>query len=102
MGGGPVCRAGWLSLAGRACSDALLSPPPLSCEVGKFTPGNNWGALYIRPLALLNTFLSFPPHLPIQKTSSTMSYKVADISLAAWGRREIELAEREMPGYVFF
>jgi S-adenosylhomocysteine hydrolase len=31
-----------------------------------------------------------------------MSYKVADISLAAWGRREIELAEREMPGYVFF
>jgi len=29
-----------------------------------------------------------------------MSYKVADISLAAYGRREIELAEREMPGYV--
>ncbi len=25
-------------------------------------------------------------------------YKVADISLAAWGRREIELAEKEMPG----
>ena len=25
-------------------------------------------------------------------------YKVADISLAEWGRKEIELAEREMPG----
>ena len=25
-------------------------------------------------------------------------YKVADISLAAWGRKEIELAENEMPG----
>ncbi len=25
-------------------------------------------------------------------------YKVADISLAAWGRKEIELAEKEMPG----
>ncbi len=25
-------------------------------------------------------------------------YKVADISLAAWGRREIEIAEKEMPG----
>lgn len=25
-------------------------------------------------------------------------YKVADISLADWGRREIELAEQEMPG----
>ena len=27
-----------------------------------------------------------------------MSYKVADISLAAFGRKEIELAEHEMPG----
>ena len=26
------------------------------------------------------------------------AYKVADISLADWGRKEIELAEREMPG----
>ena len=28
------------------------------------------------------------------------TYKVADISLAAFGRREIELAENEMPGLV--
>ena len=26
------------------------------------------------------------------------NYKVADISLAAFGRKEIELAEQEMPG----
>jgi len=26
------------------------------------------------------------------------SYKVADISLAAFGRKEIEIAEKEMPG----
>ena len=25
-------------------------------------------------------------------------YKVADISLAAWGRKEINIAETEMPG----
>ena len=25
-------------------------------------------------------------------------YKVADISLAEWGRKEIEIAEEEMPG----
>ncbi len=25
-------------------------------------------------------------------------YKVADISLADWGRKEIEIAETEMPG----
>ena len=29
---------------------------------------------------------------------STENYKVKDISLAAWGRKEIELAEAEMPG----
>lgn len=33
------------------------------------------------------------------KVASTGSnYKVADISLAGWGRKEIELAENEMPG----
>jgi len=30
--------------------------------------------------------------------TSKPAYKVADISLADWGRKEIELAEREMPG----
>ena len=28
----------------------------------------------------------------------TSNYKIADISLAAWGRKEIEIAEQEMPG----
>jgi len=27
-----------------------------------------------------------------------LAYKVADISLAEWGRKEIEIAEKEMPG----
>jgi len=27
-----------------------------------------------------------------------IKYKVADISLASWGRKEIQLAENEMPG----
>src|SRR6266540_1930272 len=31
-------------------------------------------------------------------TSTTGDFKVADLSLAAWGRKEIELAEVEMPG----
>jgi adenosylhomocysteinase len=31
-------------------------------------------------------------------TDYTMSYKVADISLAAFGRKEINIAEKEMPG----
>ncbi len=30
--------------------------------------------------------------------NSTTDYKVADISLADWGRKEIEIAEKEMPG----
>lgn len=32
------------------------------------------------------------------KTSPYVAYKVKDISLADWGRKEIELAEAEMPG----
>ena len=28
----------------------------------------------------------------------SLKYKVADMSLAAWGRKEIKLAEAEMPG----
>ncbi|MCH8830821.1 MAG: adenosylhomocysteinase [Planctomycetes bacterium] len=30
--------------------------------------------------------------------TTTMSHKVADLSLADWGRKEIDLAENEMPG----
>jgi adenosylhomocysteinase len=30
--------------------------------------------------------------------SETLPYKVADLSLAAWGRKEIAIAEHEMPG----
>ncbi len=32
------------------------------------------------------------------QTTPFITYKVKDISLAAWGRKEIELAEAEMPG----
>ncbi len=31
-------------------------------------------------------------------TTTTNDYKIADISLADWGRKEIEIAETEMPG----
>lgn len=34
----------------------------------------------------------------IETTQETLKYKVKDINLAAWGRKEIELAEAEMPG----
>ncbi|HQL31589.1 MAG TPA: adenosylhomocysteinase, partial [Thermoanaerobaculales bacterium] len=31
-------------------------------------------------------------------TTVSADFKVKDIGLAAWGRREIEIAEKEMPG----
>ena len=34
----------------------------------------------------------------MDKTMTYVPYKVKDMSLAAWGRKEIELAEAEMPG----
>ena len=33
-------------------------------------------------------------------TDYQLKYKVADISLADWGRKEIEIAEKEMPGLI--
>jgi adenosylhomocysteinase len=33
-----------------------------------------------------------------QAAADTIPYKIADISLADWGRKEIEIAEKEMPG----
>lgn len=35
---------------------------------------------------------------PTEAPKGFTDYKVADISLAAWGRKEIEIAEKEMPG----
>ena len=32
------------------------------------------------------------------KVDSELKYKVADLSLADWGRIEMQLAEKEMPG----
>ena len=34
----------------------------------------------------------------MSEVKESLSYKVKDISLAGWGRKEIELAEAEMPG----
>src|ERR1700727_2969348 len=34
----------------------------------------------------------------IDRTAAAPSYKVADLSLADWGRKEISIAEQEMPG----
>jgi len=31
-------------------------------------------------------------------TTTTTDYKVKDIGLADWGRREMSIAEKEMPG----
>jgi adenosylhomocysteinase len=34
------------------------------------------------------------------KTAAGLEYKVADLTLAEWGRKEIQLAEQEMPGLI--
>lgn len=38
------------------------------------------------------------PKGPAQTTDKKLPYKVKDMSLAEWGRKEIEIAENEMPG----
>ena len=36
--------------------------------------------------------------IKFSESKTPFEYKVADLSLAEWGRKEIELAEKEMPG----
>jgi hypothetical protein len=43
-------------------------------------------------------FNQFKRKIPFTMSAPAHKFKVADISLAAFGRREIELAENEMPG----
>src|SRR6202789_2868776 len=38
------------------------------------------------------------PKAPAQTTDKKLPYRVKDMSLAEWGRKEIMLAENEMPG----
>src|ERR1700721_2052294 len=40
----------------------------------------------------------FMPQSAAARVSSSQDYKVKDISLAEWGRKEIAIAETEMPG----
>jgi adenosylhomocysteinase len=42
--------------------------------------------------------LATAPQRPAARTASKLEYKVKDLSLADWGRKEIMLAEQEMPG----
>ena len=36
--------------------------------------------------------------IAVSQVETRLPYKVADLSLADWGRKEIQLAENEMPG----
>ena len=36
----------------------------------------------------------------LKPQSNFQDYKIADISLAEWGKKEIEIAKAEMPGLV--
>ena len=42
--------------------------------------------------------LNFNYHMSIVTTEKEAAFKVADLTLADWGRKEIEIAEKEMPG----
>src|SRR5262245_2944926 len=53
-----------------------------------------------RPFIVLRTLnvSATAKNPPSKKSASFSDYHVADMSLAGWGRREIAIAETEMPG----
>jgi adenosylhomocysteinase len=79
--------------------------PALHCRIGGcYTPG--WRAASVRCAALIeyNRENAMKAAKTAKKAGATGSakaaadYKVADIKLADWGRKELSLAETEMPG----
>ena len=75
----------------------LIRPPPRSWN-------ETFSTKHV-PVELFSSHLSSSSyHSPYTNTTNLhkmAQYKVADISLAAFGRKEIELAEREMPGLMY-
>src|SRR4030042_1238883 len=60
----------------------------------KTLPGKNW----IWYQHLKNIYNNKGNKMNQAVETKTIDYKVKDISLAEWGRKEIQLAEAEMPG----
>lgn len=74
-------------------------PTPTSIvERDFFNKARSGRTLLVSSLFIL---LSLSPYTNTTNLHKMAQYKVADISLAAFGRKEIELAEREMPGLMY-
>jgi hypothetical protein len=62
-------------------------------------PQNNFSGLHIDVIKSFHlSFPLFPNPLLRNMSAPALKYKVADIGLAAFGRKEIEISEEEMPG----
>ena len=71
--------------------------------VSKTVNVSNFNAFSFKIVQIRNLFCTFAPsftekNLKMNNTQEQLKYKVKDISLAEWGRKEIRLAESEMPG----
>jgi len=60
--------------------------------------GRDHNPIPVAPPNIKNINLQHNSSMENVATSSTLKYKVADMTLADWGRKEIEIAEKEMPG----
>ena len=67
-----------------------------SCVLLKIEDGDQQSLINRWNLRTIQAFPTFIEKLYTMK--ETKNYKVKDLSLAAWGRKEMELAEAEMPG----
>ena len=52
--------------------------------------------MFLCVLKIIPNFAKILKHM--EQVATHLKYRVKDISLAEWGRKEIELAEAEMPG----
>ena len=55
-------------------------------------------SLFFSPKATAIFAANSSERMSVTNTTTQLPYKVKDINLAEWGRKEIQLAEAEMPG----
>ena len=93
--------------AGRAGTVSVPPPQRLSgvrSHLSAARGGGRHGSARLRAIALADMRISLydvahqPGATAMASATTTQDFKVKDISLAEWGRKEISMAEDEMPG----
>ncbi len=85
----------FIDVAARAAQQSAVAGGRASKADSLVTPIGLWHSLHVNQERQMTTSVSTTP---VAESRNGIDFKVADLSLAEFGRKEIRLAEHEMPG----